>query len=185
MVFKRALKENYHSGLAMLLQAVERCPVELWTAPNPPAGPSQDTGSEWNGVERPFWRIAFHTVYFTHLYLGQDEEAFKPPPSELAVSRRPEFERMWRAPWDLEPYELATGTGPCRPADVIAYLVFVDGLVDATVDALDLDRPSSGFSWYPKESKASHQLLNLRHLQGHVGQLSELLMLRGIDVDWV
>jgi hypothetical protein len=33
--------------------------------------------------------------------------------------------------------------------------------------------------------KLSHQILNLRHLQGHVGQLSELLMARGIDIDWV
>ncbi len=34
-------------------------------------------------------------------------------------------------------------------------------------------------------SKLSHQLMNLRHRQGHIGQLSELLMARGIDTDWV
>ena len=33
-------------------------------------------------------------------------------------------------------------------------------------------------------SKLSHELMNLRHTQGHVGQLSELLMARGIDTDW-
>jgi hypothetical protein len=27
--------------------------------------------------------------------------------------------------------------------------------------------------------------MNLRHLQGHVGQLSELLMAKGIDTDWI
>jgi hypothetical protein len=34
-------------------------------------------------------------------------------------------------------------------------------------------------------SKLSHELMNLRHTQGHVGQLSELLMARGIDTGWV
>lgn len=34
-------------------------------------------------------------------------------------------------------------------------------------------------------SKLSHELMNLRHTQGHVGQLSELLMARGIDTDWI
>ncbi len=43
----------------------------------------------------------------------------------------------------------------------------------------------TGFSWYPSMSKLSHELMNLRHLQGHVGQLSELLMAHGIDTDWV
>jgi len=33
-------------------------------------------------------------------------------------------------------------------------------------------------------SKLSHQIMNLRHIQGHVGQLSELLMAKGIDTDW-
>jgi hypothetical protein len=34
-------------------------------------------------------------------------------------------------------------------------------------------------------TKLSHQIMNVRHIQGHVGQLSELLMQRGIDTDWV
>jgi len=42
----------------------------------------------------------------------------------------------------------------------------------------------SGFSWY-SIPKLDHQLLNLRHLQGHVGQLSELVMATGADLTWV
>ena len=30
----------------------------------------------------------------------------------------------------------------------------------------------------------ARHLMTLRHLQGHVGQLSELWLARGIDVDW-
>ena len=58
-------------------------------------------------------------------------------------------------------------------------------MIDPTVDQLDLASDETGFSWYKNMSKLSHQLMNLRHMQGHVGQLSELLMARGIDTDWV
>ncbi len=54
-----------------------------------------------------------------------------------------------------------------------------------TVDHLDLAAGETGFSWYKNMGKLSHQLMNLRHIQGHVGQLSELLMAKGIDTDWV
>ncbi|WP_144241120.1 hypothetical protein [Fimbriimonas ginsengisoli] len=112
-------------------------------------------------------------------------DAFQPPPAGTAVRRRPEFEEMWRAPWEIEPYELAPGTEPCQPAEVLEYVRFVDGLIDGTVDDLDLESQESGFSWYPNISKLSHQLMNLRHLQGHVGQLSELLLQHGVDTNWV
>ena len=165
MEIRDALKEQLHAGLGMLRQCVERCPDDLWTAGEHP---------------RTYWRVAFHAVYFTHLYLGQGEDAFVPWPGRTA-----DTEGMWQEPWDLEPYELPGDAAVATPAQMLAYLAFVDGLVDTTVDGLDLDSDESGFSWYQKVSKLSHELLNLRHLQGHVGQLSELLMARGIDIDWI
>ena len=57
--------------------------------------------------------------------------------------------------------------------------------LDRWIDALDLDTLESGFDWYPNMPKLDHMMLNIRHLQGHVGQLSELLMAHGIDTDWV
>src|SRR4051812_35346073 len=95
-----ALKEQYHGGLVMLADCVENCPDDLWIAPNPqPQVPG--SAEPWGGVERSFWRIAFHNAYFTHLYLGQNEAAFEPPPSTIAVGRREEFDGMWHAPWDI------------------------------------------------------------------------------------
>ena len=164
MNVRKALKEQYHSGLDMLKQCVVACPAHLWTSGKHP---------------RTFWRIAFHNIYFTHLYLGQNEESFEPWPG-----RRDEFPTMWAPPWDLEPYELPEGTEPYSPESLIAYLAYVDGLVDPIVDSLDLDSEASGFRWYKNVSKISHQLMNLRHLQGHVGQLSELLMAHDIDLEW-
>jgi hypothetical protein len=165
MELRAALKEQYHAGLAMLDQCVQRCPDEIWTSGAHP---------------RTYWRIAFHAVYFTHLYLGQGEDAFEPWPG-----RRDEFPEMWQRPWDLEPYELPEETAIYSRAEMRDYIAFVDGIIDPTVDVLDLDSSSSGFSWYKTPAKLSHELMNLRHLQGHVGQLSELLMARNIDIDWI
>lgn len=185
MDLRHELKVQYHGGMSMLADCIRRCPDDLWVAPNPPTPViASPDNPEWNGVERPFWRIAFHNIYFTHLYLGQSEAAFIPPHEALAVRSRPDFQDMWHAPWALEPYELAPEAPPAVRADLLDYLAYVDGLVDRTVDGLDLEDPASGFELYPGFTKLGHQLLNLRHLMGHVGQLSELLMLRGIDVEW-
>jgi hypothetical protein len=71
MELRQALKEQYHAGLAMLAECVEKCPEGMWLEGEHP---------------RTFWRIAFHAAFFTHLYLGQNEEAFAPWP---APPRRP------------------------------------------------------------------------------------------------
>ena len=43
MELREALKEQYHAGLAMLAECVEKCPDALWLQGEPP---------------RYFWRIA-------------------------------------------------------------------------------------------------------------------------------
>lgn len=166
MELRAALKEQYHAALAMLADCVEKCPEETWLEGRHP---------------RAFWRIAFHAAFFTHLYLGQNEAAFAPWPGR----REGIHHRLWEEPAYGEPYELPESAEVYSRSEMLEYIRFVDRLVDPTVDQLDLASDETGFSWYGKMSKLSHQLLNLRHIQGHVGQLSELLMARGIDTDWI
>ena len=166
MELRQALKEQYHAGLAMLAECVEKCPDALWPEGRHP---------------RAFWRIAFHAAFFTHLYLGQSEESFEPWPER----REGVHHRLWEEPAEVEPYELPAEAPVYTKAELLEYIRFVDGLVNRTVDGLDLETDETGFSWYPKMGKLSHQFMNLRHVQGHVGQLSELLMARGIDTEWV
>lgn len=166
MELRAALKEQYHAGLAMLAECVEKCPEDAWLEGRHP---------------RSFWRIAFHAAFYTHLYLGQGEEAFQPWPGR----REGIHPRLWEAPAEMEPYELAEDAQSYSREEILHYIRYVDGLVDATVDGLDLAVDETGFSWYRNMSKLSHELMNLRHIQGHVGQLSELLMARGIDTDWI
>jgi hypothetical protein len=175
MDVREALREQFRASLAMLGDCVERCPDGLWTTPNP----AWDDGDRM--IYRPFWRIAFHAVYFTHLYMGQTVDDFEPWPG-----RRPDyFEAMWRVPWEIEPFEFPEDADPVSKGELLAYIEHVDRLVGPTFDQLDLDSPDSGIPWYKNFGKLSHELLTLRHLQGHVGQLSELLLARGIDSEWI
>jgi hypothetical protein len=173
MDLRPALKEQYHAGLAMLRQCVERCPDDLWIYGTHP---------------RTFWRIAFHAAFGTHNSLVQDEAAFN---ESFVVGRAPSAvvralgAEHWTQCGEVEPYELPEGAPVVSQAEILEYLVFIDALINPTLDALDLDAAETGFSWYKNMSKLSHELMNLRHLQGHVGQLSELLMARGIDIDWI
>ena len=57
-------------------------------------------------------------------------------------------------------------------------------LVDDAVDALDLNNPRSGFSWY-KIPKMEHQIVNIRHIQYHEAQLADRLRVAiGAGVGW-
>ncbi|MGC4043295.1 MAG: hypothetical protein QM758_05790 [Armatimonas sp.] len=171
MNLRLALIEQYRAGLGMLAQCVEICPDDLWTAGTPP---------------REFWRIVWHTAYFTQNYLVQTEDEFNRSAGDWpeAVRSALGVNTTQRA-MDVEPYERPAGITPLTRQELGEYIEGISRSVDSTVEGLDLDREDTGFSWYPNMTKLSHELMNLRHIQGHVGQLSELLMARGIDIDWI
>jgi hypothetical protein len=160
MGLKPALKGQYHAGLAMLRQCIDRCPDDLWPAGEHP---------------REFWRIAYHVLYFTHLYLMTGEHAFV-----AWEKHEDQAHNVYGSEEDGIPSREATYTR----AEVLDYLDMIDRNVDGWVDAIDLTSQSSGFSWY-KIPKLDHQLLSVRHLGVHTGQLQELLYARGVDLDWV
>ena len=148
---RSVLKSQYHAALAMLRDAIERCPPDQWSG---------------TGHKNAFWQVAYHTLFFTHLYLQPNEAAF----------------RKW-------PQQHGDGDGisgdPYAHAQVLDYWSMCESMVDGAVDALDLESPDSGFSWYSM-SKLEHQLVNIRHIQHHAGQLSDRLRLAAdIGIKWV
>ena len=152
---QRALIGQYRAALAMLRDTLTQCPEVAWTKGDHP---------------RNFWRIAYHALYYTHLYAMPSEADFVP-----WEKHRPCTD-LWENPPVLEAY-----TKP----ELLEYLEFIDSNIQAWVLNLDLDSPETGISWYKNMEKLDHQILNIRHLAGHVGQLSELVMLAGVDeVSW-
>lgn len=139
----------------MLRQCVVNCPDEVWTSGASP---------------RSYWRIAYHAAFYTHLYLMPDEHSFVP-----WSQHRKEAPSFWGSPDEMPPYS---------KHEFLGYLDWLSGELVSMLAALDLESEQSGFHWYPGIGKFEHQVMNIRHLQGHVGQLSELLMAHGVDIDW-
>jgi hypothetical protein len=163
MDMRSALKSQYHAALAMLRQAVDRCPDELWTAAGHPS---------------PFWQVAYHAVFFTHLYLQPDEEAFRP--WEL---HREEYQFLGNVPWP--PYCPPKLGEPYSKSQVLEYWRVCDAMVDAAVDQLDLEAEECGFWWY-KMPKLEHQMMNIRHIQHHAAVLADRLPADIAEaLDWV
>jgi hypothetical protein len=111
----------------------------------------------------PCWHIAYHTLYYADLYLHQTEADFTP-----WEKHRPDHQRLTLRP---------TGSAPLIPysqAETLEYGRRVDAGVAAALARLDLTAPECGFSWY-QMSKLEHQLVGLRHIQHHTGQLVDRL----------
>lgn len=156
VALRSALKSQYHAALAMLRQAIRRCPDDLWTSSD--------------GHANPFWRIAYHTLHYTHLYLQPNNQIFRP-----WEHHQRGIQHMDRSPKSGRPY---------TKAEVLAYWSICESMVDDAVDALDLNDPQSGFSWY-KVPKMEHQIINIRHIQYHQAQLADRLrMATGAGANW-
>ena len=61
-MLRAVLKSQYHASLAMLREAIERCPPEEWLSTN---------------HKNAFWQVSYHALFFAHLYLQRDEAAFR------------------------------------------------------------------------------------------------------------
>ncbi len=156
MDIRDIIRSQYLAALEMLEKAVVACPDQMWNAPED---------------KNRFWHVAYHTAFFTHLYLQENAgRGFVP----WAKHRR-EVVALNSDVATIEPY---------GKEDVLEYLAFCRRVVDEKVPALDLDA-ESGFAWLPF-GKLELQIYNIRHTQQHTGELMERLGARAsIDVPWV
>lgn len=150
-----AVSSQYLSALAMLQQAVEGCPEPLWDSP-------EDANKSW--------RVAYHALFYTHLYLQKTIDDFHP------------WEKHWAKAEELGK---DAQPGPAfTKGDILEYLDQCRKLAVEAAAALDPQAPS-GFYWLTF-SKLELQFYNIRHLQQHTGELMERLGSRaGISCDWV
>ena len=155
MDVKPALKNQYRAALAMFRETVELCPDELW-----------NEGAD----ERYYWRIAYHTVFYSHLYLLQSLDDFTPWEKHRGDVH------MWH---DLGTHEKYTKD------EILEYLMKVENSLEELIDNLDLSAEDCGFPWYSPMPKLHHQFVNIRHIQQHAGQLCERLFAHGIETSWV
>ena len=161
------LKSQLHASLAMLKDAIEKCPNDVWFD---------------DRFTNRYWQIAYHVLFYTHLYLHADEKSVQrwaghqskvQYPSGLT---NPRLEVDTSLPKFAEPYS---------KAQVLEFWEICDRLVDGAIDSFDLDAPECGFWWY-KMGKLEHQFINIRHIQHHAAQLADRLRVsKDVGVPWV
>ncbi|MFN2168056.1 MAG: hypothetical protein ACK2U9_17575, partial [Anaerolineae bacterium] len=60
---KESIKSQYWASLEMLRQAILQCPDSLWQSAE---------------YQNPFWHVAYHAIFYAHLYLHATEADFAP-----------------------------------------------------------------------------------------------------------
>ncbi|MEI7833414.1 MAG: DinB family protein [bacterium] len=160
-IIRSALKSQYHCTLDMLEAVIEQCPEPCWVSPDHTA---------------PCWQIAYHALFYTHMYLQRDIDSFRPWEQHL-----PEYQFIGALPNGAIPRIGA----PYSKENILAYLALCRAMVDSCVDAMDLNAPECGFPWYTM-GKLEHQLNNIRHVQHHTAQLNDRLKrYTGTGVKWM
>ena len=63
MDYRQIIRSQYLATLEMLKQAIEKCPDAIWDDP---------------ADKNRFWHVAYHALFYTHLYLQPSEQDFRP-----------------------------------------------------------------------------------------------------------
>jgi hypothetical protein len=149
--FKQIVASQYEAALCMLRQCIECCPGEHWESPI---------------AKAPFRWVAYHTLFYTDLYLSPSNKAF-------------ELRELHARGGDEREPKLCPGL---PQAEALEYATFCRQKALAAVprETSETLAGPSGFSWYPVTRGEMH-LVNLRHIQHHTGQLSAFL--RKLDSD--
>ena len=153
---------QYRAGLDMLGQAIELCSEELWFSTE---------------YRNRFWHVAYHCLFYTHLYVQPSELDF-----QAWTKHVPNSNYLGPRPWAKnEPFQIPE---PYAKPDVQEYLELCRSEVETQVPLVRFE-DSSGFSWLPF-NKLELQFYNIRHLEHHTGQLIDRLRnANDIGVSWV
>ncbi len=159
------IASQFHASLSMLRATIERCTDDLWTEP---------VG------KHAFWLVAYHTLFYTDLYLGIDVESFRPQPFH-----REDENFMGHRPYP--PFDAVEIGAPHEKARILGYEDHCQTKVDEVVLAETSESLAApaGFEWLMFSREELH-LYNIRHIQHHTAQLSLVETIRqGQGVDWV
>jgi hypothetical protein len=161
--FKTLVTRQYEAALSMLKASVDKCPEAVWNS---------------RGANYKFCQLVFHTLIFTDLYLGHDdEESFR---------RQPFHRRNEGFFGDYEEFEDRAPVRLYDKASILAYLEHCRSKAVEVMEGETADTLSTRAESRRSLSRAELHIYNIRHIQHHAGQLSLRLRLEtGDGVDWV
>jgi hypothetical protein len=158
MDYSKVIISQYLAALEMLKEAIDQCPSSIWNDPSD---------------KTKFWQIAYHALFYTHLYLQDSEEDFTP-----WSEHREGYHSLGQVPSRPETVE------HYEKDSVLEYVAFCQQQVAERVPQLNLEG-ASGFHWLPFD-KFELQFYTIRHIQQHAGELMERLGTRAdLELPWV
>lgn len=148
--WKTAIWQQFGATLDMFSQVIDACPDELW---------QKRMWGEYS--DRPelseFWYIAYHTLFWTDMYLSGEVEGFTPP-----------------APFDLSEYD-PDGALPERiytKQELLTYWAYCREKCKTTIDTLTDEQAVRRLTFpWGELSFVELLLYNMRHVQEHGAQL--------------
>ncbi|MEO6288881.1 MAG: hypothetical protein ABIO76_03105 [Ginsengibacter sp.] len=156
---EKAVTSQYRASLKMLVDVINKCPNNLW-----------DNGA----YENRFWRIVYHTLFYTALYLNEGTSQFVPWRKHIA-----NYNYLGSVNSDNKPVII---NSIYSKDEMIKYAKLI--FKDCKKLIKDNDGKESGFDWLPLSRLEIH-IYNIRHLQHHIGQLIERLHQSGINrIKW-
>ena len=162
-VVKEMLAHQYDATLGMMELCVDRCPDSRWRAP---------VGS------LAFNQVAFHVLFFTDYYLGENEAALR----EQQYHR--DHGDFFRTYEELEDRRQELHYDQDSIRDYLSYCQRKASDVLAAETADSLAAPCG----FPRKSfsRAELHVTNIRHIQHHTAQLSLRLRLdANEEIPWV
>lgn len=156
----KEISSQYRASLKMLMEAIDRCPQDTWTA---------------EGYDNAYWRIVYHALFYTAFYLSENPASFVPYSHHFANYNFLGKLTHEHKPIDIERIYLKD--------EMMEYAQSISDGCEASVGRIPMDS-ESGFDWIPMNRFELH-LYNLRHIQHHAGQLIERLHTLGIHgIKW-
>ncbi|MBX2819285.1 MAG: DinB family protein [Rhodothermaceae bacterium] len=158
----KALTSQYEAALEMLRAAIQASPGEVWDSAD---------------YENRTWRIAYHTLHCTKMYLASSLETFSIWDGVI------EGAESLGGSWE-DPSKTIVVEGVHSTDELLAFLESLLTELPKAIAAVPLEA-ESGFDWYPFSRLELH-LNNIRHIQHHTGQIIERLRSQGVTgIEWL
>jgi hypothetical protein len=162
MALKEIILSQYCASMEMFKNALIKSNNEIWYDDN---------------YKNLFWRIAYHTLFYTDLYLSKDEKKFSP-----WEKHKKDYQFLGVVPWP--PHNEPHITEPYEQPGLLEYYDKIASSLKEKIDLIDPESPS-GFHWLPF-SKFELQIYNIRHIQHHTGQLIDRIREKlNVGINWI
>jgi hypothetical protein len=173
---RTVIRSQFYASLDMLEAAIRACPETVW-----------DRAQDVNRT----WLVAYHTLFYVHLYLQPTRGDFVPreghQDSYAHMGTTEPSDSDGDGDGDSDGVsQSAAGAPPLSKELMLDYLDWCRGEVDRRTAEVDLDA-SSGFYWLPM-TKLELQFYSVRHAMQHVGEMYERLSAAGVlddELPWI